>query len=505
MTVFALQDGPRTQRIDLGDGLVMRWSTRADADDVGELLVEAFRWEPLGPPTPEGEVPPPNNSVGDSGRRLLRDNSAVMTKYDFAVAENTAAKQGDCWLIACVCLHAVPGYYGSISLQYGKPEVIATHPDYRNRGLIRRLFLEMIHPASDDRGDLIQFIFRIPHFYLQFGYTYALRTGEQRSKSPSLDLVPKLPPDEKEPFILRQVSLADIRYLIRMSTRDKLHRHNTQLGLDFDEAYWRFTPHDVFEAEQSVFDATRQTSIVEKDIGVTVYSFTRDWQWDLFTLEDGISFHKAVFPVLRGMIAHAKDRYDNPDEPPEASFINHLIDGLGPLHPASQILAPLMQPDVFDRLYTRIPSYPRFLRRVAPVLEERLAKSALAGISANLCLDFFRKVEGSSGRGLKMSIKEGKILSVEDWVPQTPQERMLEARKRIQENISGQRQKNTELIEEHAASFAPLSFTRLVTGEIAVDQMLEQYGESFVKNAESRLLLSILFPKVEHHFVSLWW
>ncbi|KAF9573624.1 hypothetical protein EC968_008261 [Mortierella alpina] len=480
MTVFALQEGPRTQRIDIGDGLVMRWSSKADADDVGTLLSEAFR------------------------RRLLRGNSAVMTEYDYALVENTRAQPGECPLVACACLHAVPGYYGSVQLQYGKVEVIATHPDYRNRGLVRRLLLEMIHPASDERGDLIQFIQGIPHFYLQFGYAYALRTGERRARIPSLDLIPKLQAGETEAFYLRTVTLADIPYLVKMSTPDRLGRDYTQLGLIFDEAYWKFTTHDVYETKQSIFDASRQTRIIVdtatgKDVGVTVSSFLGQWQWDLFTLENGVSFLDAVFPVLRGMVKMAKSRYDHPEAPPEDSFIDHLIIDLGSRHPASQILEPLVQPGDFERLYTRIHSYAQFLLKVAPVLEDRLSRSALMGVSGSLSLDFFRKVEGSSGRGLKITMQQGKIVSVEDWVPPTPQERMMEARRRLE---GGMIQVQTK---EYGASLAPLSFTRLITGEIDVDQLLEQFGESSVKDAESRLLLDILFPKVQHHFSSLWW
>ncbi|KAF9895745.1 hypothetical protein BX616_008922, partial [Lobosporangium transversale] len=33
----------RSQRIDIGDGLVMRWSTREDADNVADCMAEAFR------------------------------------------------------------------------------------------------------------------------------------------------------------------------------------------------------------------------------------------------------------------------------------------------------------------------------------------------------------------------------------------------------------------------------------------------------------------------------
>ncbi|CAO3571926.1 unnamed protein product [Mortierella alpina] len=505
MTVFALHKGPRTQRIDIGDGLIMRWSTKADADDVGNLLSEAFRWEPYGPPVPAGTVPGPNEVVRASGRRLLRGNSAVMTEYDYALVENTRAQPGDCPLVACACLHAVPGYYGSVQLQYGKLEVIATHPDYRNKGLVRRLLFEMIHPASDERGDLIQFIQGIPHFYLQFGYTYALRAGEKRARIPTLELIPNVQAGDIEAFHLRTVTLADIPYLVQMSTPNRLHRDDTQLGLLFDEAYWRCTTHDVYETKQSIFDASRQTRIIVdavtgKDVGVTVSSFLGQWQWDLFTLENGVSFLEAVFPVLRGMVKMAKDRYDDPEAPPEDSFIDHLVIDLGASHPASLILEPLVRHGDFERLYTRIRSYARFLMRVAPVLEERLSGSALMGVSGSLSLDFFKRVEGSSGRGLQMILECGKIVAVKDWVPPTPQERMMEVRRRLEEEGTAQVQK-----KEYGASLAPLSFTRLITGEISSDQLLEQYGENSVKDTESKLLLDVLFPKVQHHFSSLWW
>ncbi|KAF9990263.1 hypothetical protein BGZ75_002897 [Mortierella antarctica] len=430
-----------------------------------------------------------------------------MTEYDYALVENTRAQPGECPLVACACLHAVPGYYGSVQLQYGKLEVIATHPDYRNKGLIRRLLLEMIHPASDERGDLIQFIQGIPHFYLQFGYTYALRTGERRTRIPSLDLIPQpqIQAGATEAFYLRSVTLADIPYLVRMSTSDRLYRDGTQLGLVFDEAYWKFTTHDVYETKQSIFDASRQTRIIVdtitgKDVGVTVSSFLGQWQWDLFTLENGVSFLEAVFPVLRGMVKMAKSRYDHPEAPPEDSFIDHLIIDLGSHHPASQILEPLVRSGDFERLYTRIPSYTQFLVKVAPVLEERLSRSALMGVSGSLSLDFFKRVEGSSGRGLRMTLRHGKIISVKDWVPPTPQERMMEDRRRLEEGRMAPIQ-----TKEYSASLAPLSFTRLVTGEISVDQLLEQFGENSVKDSESKFLLDVLFPTVQHHFSSLWW
>ncbi|KAG0049772.1 hypothetical protein BGZ83_005420 [Gryganskiella cystojenkinii] len=508
MTIFALKPGPRPERIDLGDGLIMRWSTQEDCENIGALCGKAFQWEQLGIPLPPGEYPPPNEMVTASGRRLMRGNSAVMTVYDYALVENTKAGPHENPIVACGCLHAVPGYYGSVPIQFGKPEVFATHPDFRNRGLIRRLLLEMVHPASDERGDLIQFIYGIPHFYLQFGYTYGLRTGPKRSRVASIDQVPKANPKVPEPFTVRLVTLADIPYLLCMSTREKLHRPGTEVGLTFDEAYWKFTIHDVYETKQSMFDGSRQTRIVVdaktgKDVGVSVTSFMGLWQWDLFVMDEsieGITYHEATFPVLRAMLKCAKDRYDNPNDP-EPSMIDHVINGLGPHHPASVIMTSISQPDINDRIYTRMNNYAGFILKVAPVLEERLSKSAFRGISASMQLDFFKKVEGCSGRGLEVVFKNGRVVEVtNDWRPLTGEELMLAERKRMDE---GTNDAPGPLI--FGGSFSPLSFTKLVLGDVDVDQLLEMYGESFVRDGESKMLLNILFPKVDHHVVSLWW
>lgn len=332
----------------------------------------------------------------------------------------------------------------------------------------------------------------------QFGYTYALRTGEQKTVLPDLALIPKASPNVSELFTLRTVTLDDIAYLVRMSTPDKLHRPTTEIGLVFDEAYWRFTTHDVYQTKQSMFDGSRQTRIVVdstgKDVGVTVTSFLGHWQIDLFVLEDTVSYHQALFPVLRQLVHMVKGRYDYSGMPEGESSIDSLILGLGSHHPASKLLESLTKPEGTDRLYTRIASYPRFIRHVAPVLEERLARSALAGISGAIKLDFFRKVAGASGAGLRIELDQGKLVEVEDWVAPSSQEWML---KRLKGSQGGQR--------VYGAQFAPLSFTRLLVGEIDVGQMIEQYGETGVKDAETRMLLDVLFPKVEHHIVSLWW
>ena len=63
--------------------------------------------------------------------------------------------------------------YAGVSIKAGQPELIATHPDYRRRGLVRAQF-EVIHDWSRAGGQLFQFIAGIAWYYRQFGYSYAV-------------------------------------------------------------------------------------------------------------------------------------------------------------------------------------------------------------------------------------------------------------------------------------------------------------------------------------------
>src|SRR6476620_12558376 len=89
----------------------------------------------------------------------------------------------------------------------GRPEIVATMPDFRNRGLIRAIF-ELIHARSAAEGQLAQGITGISYYYRQFGYEYALDLGGRRSVY--LAAIPKLKPGETEPYALRDATLADI-------------------------------------------------------------------------------------------------------------------------------------------------------------------------------------------------------------------------------------------------------------------------------------------------------
>ncbi|KAG0261042.1 hypothetical protein BG011_001400 [Mortierella polycephala] len=531
----------RPDRIDIGSGLLMRWSTRADAENVARFMAEAFR------------------------KRMLRGNSGVMTEYDSALVENTLAKEGENPIVACICLHASSGYYGKTPLTWGKPECVGSHPDYRSKGLVRRLFVEMIHPASDMRGDVIQIILGIPHFYCQFGYEYAVGLHPFFKLDDLPSLIPPLLESEyetldkdgqavkhkvteSEPFTLRKVSLNDMPYLLEMSTPEKMQRQ-AQIGMLYDEGYWRYTIHDLVETVESKMDCTRDTRIIVdaktgKDCGLVMTNVGTLMNLNIFTLEDGYSYRDAMYPVLRQVIAiagqpsiwdlkemeakkgsektvqeakdvsqadkddQAKDKKDNDNnkETHEPKVIQSMVLALDPQHPVSKFLVSKSKPiHKHLKLYTRIRSYADFILKVAPTLEDRIAKSAFAGITVTWHFNFFRKVPGSSGKGLEVVFVDGKIVSAtDDWVPLSPQAKMLAAQERIAKAKAEKRVDKKPL--QFTADFAPLSFTRLLVGNLTIEQMMELYGECSVGGGDdAQLMLEVLFPKQQYHMDMFWW
>ncbi|KAF9905040.1 hypothetical protein EC991_002049 [Linnemannia zychae] len=575
----AIQKTQRPERIDIGDGLLMRWSTIKDTDNIANCMANAFKWTPIGGPIPEDDYPGPNEWVKAAVKRLMRGNGAVMTEFDYAVVENTQAKEGENPIIACISLHGVPGFYGEkVQMQYGKPEAVSSNPDYRNRGLIRRLFTELIHPASEARGDVIQIIPGIPHFYRQFGYEYAIGLRSSRTidnvttKIPSNPFkddptAPAIPAGDFvgggngwEPFVLRLPTLEDIPYLCKLSTKEA-QMSQAQVGLGYNEAYWRYTIHDVIETQASPFDVSRRTCIIVdsktgKDCGLVMGGAAPRSGLYMFTLEDGYEYREACYPVLRQFLAmddlptawevkQAAEKKKNAnadgetknddktiknDDQLDPKKKDNQIDAttetpapaaapappkpmrliLDPDHPITKLLAPSSTLDDHKhvRLYTRIPSYANFILKVAPSLEHRLANSCLAGITATYQFDFYRKVEGSAGKGLEIVFENGKIISArDDFVPPTPEQLMLATKERKALAKAEGRPDNKKPVV-FTAQFAPLTFTRLLVGDLSIDEMIYFYSETSVEGGdEAKIMLEVLFPKHKEQFQCdmFWW
>ena len=51
-----------------------------------------------------------------------------MSQFDYALVEDTQRGKGGNPVVACVSLHHIKAYYGSVDVSFGKPELVATDP-----------------------------------------------------------------------------------------------------------------------------------------------------------------------------------------------------------------------------------------------------------------------------------------------------------------------------------------------------------------------------------------
>ncbi|KAF9908171.1 hypothetical protein EC991_010192 [Linnemannia zychae] len=509
---------PRSRTVDLGNGLIMRWSTSADSKNVQELVGDSFKWLLFGKPLIPGVIPGPNEILKAGARRLLSGVNATMNEFNYALVEDTTRKDGKNPIVACVSIHRVRAYYGSVKLFFGKPELIATDPEYRNRGLVRKLLFEMIHPESEARGDSLQFIPGIPHFYRQFGYEYAMCSfGALTIKN--INSLPSLAKGKTEPFTIRKATAADIPYLVRVSSIPENVSPNTTVGFLYGPEYWQYTVHDFLQIKENEYDQPRDNYIIVdaatgKDVGFVIITHYFGLKVEAIALdkdaEEVPSWNDVLFPVLRQIVAEKKasleDKKSKATDPEAANAVKtddfSLILQIQREHPAAALLRSIASPPLDKpgfRLMVRINDYPQFIRTVTPELEKRLAKSPMAGVSGRLQLDFFRKVEGNKAKGVSIEFKRGKLVEVKDWANQEPEKDVEDY---LAIKARGEEDKIPTLYE---ASLAPLTFNNLLTGERSFRDLIWSHGETTYSNDATRLLIETLFPKTDQHCDTFYW
>ena len=168
---------------DLGGGLILR---RATVEDTDELV--AFNAQVHGDDELDAE------RVGAWTRDLMEKPHPTFEVGDFTIVEDTATGK----IVSSLNLISQTWSYAGIEFGVGRPELVGTLPEYRNRGLVRAQF-EVVHQWSAERGELMQAITGIPYYYRQFGYEMGLALGGGRAGfKPN---VPLLKQGEQEPYI----------------------------------------------------------------------------------------------------------------------------------------------------------------------------------------------------------------------------------------------------------------------------------------------------------------
>lgn len=135
----------------LAGGLRLRRAAPEDAEAIAEL--QAHAQSDIGWDTPD-------ERLRFWCRDLVARPHPTFRPEDFVVVEEPQTGA----MVSCMCLISQTWCYGDVPFKAGRPELVATHPDYRRRGLVRAQF-EWVHALSAERGELVQGITGIPWYY----------------------------------------------------------------------------------------------------------------------------------------------------------------------------------------------------------------------------------------------------------------------------------------------------------------------------------------------------
>jgi hypothetical protein len=388
----------------LGDGLILRRATVADTEALVALNASLHHW-----PDPT----PPNRRVAAWARDLLSGNHPTAGPGDFLVVEELGGTRngGSGRLVSTLCLLTQTWAYDGIPFTVGQPELVGTLPEYRRRGLVREMFAT-IHAWGVARGELVQGIGGIPDYYRQFGYEPAIEIGAGRVGP--VARVPVLPDGEREPYVVRTATEADLPFVRR--TYDAGMARYRAVAVR-DEAAWRYelTAHD------PVSVVARMLSVIERADGTPVgVLIAQPWLWQGHSvvataceLVEGESWLAAAPSLLRHLRAAGEAIVAGVGE---GKRLEAIICLLGSQHPLYEVASQWL-PEVRDAYawYVRVADLPAFLRHVAPALERRLAASPLAGHSGDVRISFYRD-------GLRLAFERGKLVVAERWQPTAEEE-----------------------------------------------------------------------------------
>ena len=363
--------------------------------------------------------------------------------------------------MAATCLIRQTWEYEGIAFPVGRPEIVATMPDFRNRGLIRAIF-ELIHARGAAEGQLAQGITGINYYYRQFGYEYALDLGGRRSVY--LAAIPQLKPGETEPYALREATQADLPQVMALYDRE---RARGPVSAQIDANYWRW----LMEGQNPDAGEGWNTWMIvragdDRAAPVGYLLTNRRRHGDRLgvigmALEPGVALPTLLPSLLRALqaLALAMPPF-RPHQPEVAARISFGLFGSHPLYDAlgAGLTADVEPPYAW---YVRVPDLPRLIRRIAPALERRLANSSASGYTGELTLNFFRS-------GLRLVFDQGQLTDAADfrgegWNP------------------------------HYNAGFPPLVFLQLLFGRRSLAELCYAFPDIYADQI-GRSLLEALFP-----------
>jgi hypothetical protein len=436
---------PNTILRDLGNGLILRRSTNADTEKLVEFNSKIH--SDLGPETPD-------TRVGVWVHDLMTKAHPTFHPEDFTIVEDTA----DGKIVSCLNLISQTWSYGGIPFGVGRPELVGTLPEYRNRGLVRAQF-DVIHQWSAERGEKVQAITGIPYYYRIFGYEMGLELHGGRAGF--LAHIPRLKEGETEPYRIHPAVETDLPFIAALYAQAGERYRMYALR---DEALWRYelTGADPLNVNRM------ELELIETAAGEPVgFIGHPNFVWGammvalLYEVKPGVSWLDVTPSVIRHLATIGETL---PPPIGEKEPFQSFGFWLGTEHPVYRLI-----PDRLPRqrppyaFYVRVPDLPDFIRTIAPVLEERLAASPIVGYTGELKITFYRD-------GLRIAFEKGKLTASEPYKPAPA-------------GHSGN------------ALFPELTFLQLLLGYRSLDELRYAFADCGAYGDEVNAVLNTLFPK----------
>lgn len=278
---------------------------------------------------------------------------------DFWFVEDTATGEA----VSSTCLIPWECRFEGVGLRLAMLEMVATRPDYRRHGLVRA---QIAHFADvvRERGYDLSVIEGIPHYYRRFGYTYAV---DHRAYD-ILDTwrIPPRMDAQPSTFQLRPATAEDIPAL------ERLYREGmASLGMYTlrGATYWEYLLLHAHMPVRMVNEAGHEP------VGYVVTTPLHDGQ-GLRVEESVVIGDDAGIAVLRALKGEAAGGVLHVSWP-QCGNLMRMAQGLG------------STPQAPYQWLWRITDLPRFLMRLAPVLERRLLAAGGATVSGEMTINLF--------------------------------------------------------------------------------------------------------------------
>jgi len=427
---------------DLGAGLILRRSSSADADALADFCARIHS---------DDGYDQPDLYIAAWTRDLLTRPHPTFKPDDFTVVEETATGR----IVSALNLISQTWSYEGIRFGVGRPELVGTLPEFRNRGLVRLQFDE-IHQWSAERGEIVQAITGIPFYYRQFGYEMAVDLDGRRFGYEAQ--VPKLKEGEAESYHVCIAQESDLPFIAK--TYEEIRKRN-MLVCERTPELFRY---DL--SRQDIDHAFVVTRIIEDQKGEPVgylkhLSFVSNGSLTavFYELKAGISWLDVTPSVVRYLWQTGQEFAKR-----EGKTCTTFGFAVGEQHPVYDAIKDRL-PTVRDSYawYIRVPDLPGFLNHIKPVLEKRLADSVAVGYSREIKISFYRT-------GLRLVIEGGRITAIEPWKP----------------NLHP---------DEGNIAFPNLTFLQMVFGYRSYEELHYAFPDCWCDDEDARVLLTTLFPK----------